>query len=80
MSAKNTLKKVYETDDENLQLVVTLNPSVDRIMSAMEEYAKQKVAEAEETAFEAAREEEIVGECCEIDIKFNGGQYETVAL
>jgi diphthamide biosynthesis methyltransferase len=44
-------------------------------LKAMEEYAKQKVAEAERAAFEAAREQEIVGEGYDQEIKF---KYETI--
>ena len=49
--------------------------TIQEMADLMEEYAKQKVAEAENTAFEAAREQEIVGEGAEIDLRY---KYQTV--
>lgn len=48
------LEEIFQaTGEDELQLAITLNPSLEHIVKAMEEYAEQ--------AFNAAREEQNIG-------------------
>jgi hypothetical protein len=44
MSPKDILMKIYDCSDENeLQLYITLNPNLERIIEAMNEYAEAEI-------------------------------------
>ena len=55
ITAEEILRKVYSSDEENLQLHITLNPDKARILKAMKQYAQAKLLEALEKEVIKAR-------------------------